>query len=82
MSFIVQFGRVIRQFFRSKKSKMALRHWEIGMEWEAIKYNQDRRERASEIQIQMAANEEEYPGLVFCEHYPYTEKYMWRKTCM
>ena len=79
MFFTTQVGRVIRQFLRSKKSKIALRHWELGIEWESIKYNKDRRKRAAEIEFQMTANEKKYPDLVFCEHYPYNEKYMWRK---
>jgi len=78
MSFIMKIGRFICQFFSSKKSKMALRHWEMGMELESIKYNKDWRDRAAEIDVQMAANEKEYPNLVFLEHYPYNEKYMWR----
>jgi hypothetical protein len=68
------------KFFKnlfSNKSKIARQHYDLGIEFETIKYDPDRRERCKEIEDQMKRNEERYPNLMFSEVYPYNESYMW-----
>ena len=61
------------------KSAIARQHYNDGMEFEMIKYDHQKATRAKFLEKSMALREKQNKGLIFVEHSPYTERYMWSK---